>query len=57
MSKETEIVNQINTISEYLEYYQAQDNHVGVKAAQIMLAELNADLVFLRNSSSLLVSD
>jgi hypothetical protein len=57
MSRENEIVKQINTVSEYLEYYQTQDNHIGAKAAQIMLDDLNADLGFLRESKLLLVSD
>jgi hypothetical protein len=57
MSRENEIVKQINTVSEYLEYYQAQDNRIGAKATQIMLDDLNADLVFLRESKLLLVSD
>jgi hypothetical protein len=57
MSRESEIIRQINTVSEYLEYYRGQDNHIGAKAAQIMLDDLNADLVFLRKSKLLLVSD
>jgi hypothetical protein len=57
MSRENKIVEQINTVSEFLEHYQAQDNHIGAKAAQIMLDDLNADLVFLRESKLLLVSD